>query len=110
MEPGLVWLLLIPCFNIIWNFFVFPKTSRSLKAYFNSAGDQTVADCGGALAMAYSILSAVSIIPYVGCLTGIASLVVLIIYLVKVHDLKNRIPATAASAGLTPFYPQPPRT
>ena len=24
MEAGLVWLLLIPCFNLIWNFFVYP--------------------------------------------------------------------------------------
>ena len=31
MEPGLVWLLLIPCFSIIWNFFVFPKVSRSMN-------------------------------------------------------------------------------
>jgi len=111
MEPGLVWLLLIPCFSLIWNFFVFPKASRSLKAYFDSVGDTTVADCGAGLAMAYCILSAVSLLPYVGCLTGIASLVVLIIYLVRVNELKNRIPETAAlGGGATPQYLQPPGT
>jgi hypothetical protein len=109
MEPGLVWLLLIPCFNLIWNFFVFPKTSRSLKAYFDSVGDNTVADCGGGLAMAYCILSVVSLVPYLGCLTGIASLVVLVIYLVKVNELKNRIPESAAglATALGPNYRPP---
>jgi hypothetical protein len=110
MEPGLVWLLLIPCFNLIWNFFVFPKTSRSLKAYFESVGDRTVADCGEGLAMAYCILAVVSLAPYLGCLTYVAAMVVLIVYLVRVNELKDRIPETAALAGGSPQYLQPPRT
>jgi len=91
MEPGMVWLLLIPCFNVIWNFFVFPKLSSSLKSYFYTIGRTDVGDCGGGLGLAYAILSAVSIIPYLNCLTFPAAIIILIIYLVKVTSLKNQI-------------------
>jgi hypothetical protein len=93
MEPGMVWLLLIPCFSLVWNFFVFPRLSQSFKSYFDSVNRTDVADCAGNIGLAYSICCAVSIIPYLGCLTGIASLVLLIIYLVKATGLKNQIPA-----------------
>jgi len=95
LEPSLVFLLLIPCFHLVWNFFVFPGLSDSFKAYFNSIGDTSVGDCGRDLALGYAICSAASLIPFVGCLTGIVTLVLLIMYLVKANDLKNRIPVTA---------------
>jgi len=95
LEPGLVWLLLIPCFNIVWNFFVFPKLSESFKAYFDSVGDSSVGDCGRDLALGYAVCSAISIIPFVGCLTGLVSLALVILFLVKANDLKNRIPIAA---------------
>ena len=95
LEPGLVWLLLIPCFPVVWNFWVFPRLAESYKAYFDSVGDQSVGNCGGDLALAYCICSAVSIIPYLGCLTGIGALVLLIMFLVKAQELKNRIPGRA---------------
>ena len=95
LESGLVWLLLIPCFNIVWNFYVFPGLSDSFKAYFNSVGDNSVGNCARDLGLGYAICCAASVIPFVGCLTGIVSLVLLIMYLVKANDLKNRIPLTA---------------
>ena len=95
LDPALVWLLLIPCFNSIWNFFVYPKLSDSFAAYFQSIGDNSVGDCGRGLGLAYSICCVVSIIPFLGCLTGLASLVLLILYLVKANELKNRIPVSA---------------
>jgi uncharacterized membrane protein len=97
LDPGLVWLLLIPCFNVVWNFFVFPNLANSFKAYFDSIGDSSVGDCGQALGFGYAICCAASIVPFVGCLTGSASLVLLILFLVKANDLKNRIPITAGA-------------
>ena len=88
MEPGLVWLLLIPLFNVVWIFFVYPRLSKSFKAYFLAAGDSSVDDCGESLGWVYAILVAVSI---VFGLAWLAALVVLIIYLVKVSGLKNRV-------------------
>ena len=95
LEPGLVWLLLIPCFNLVWNFFVFPRVSESFKAYFDSVGDASVGNCGRDLGLGYAACTAASLIPFVGCLTGIASLVLFILYLIKANKLKNRIPITA---------------
>jgi len=54
-----------------------------------------VGTCGRELGLGYAISVAVSAIPFVGCLTGIVALVLLILYLVKANELKNRIPLTA---------------
>jgi hypothetical protein len=97
LDPGLVWLLLIPCFNVVWNFFVIPSLANSFKAYFDSIGDTSVGDCGRDLGYGYSGCCAASIVPFVGCLTGPASLVLLILFLVKANDLKNRIPMSAGA-------------
>lgn len=58
MEPGMVWLLLIPCFGIIWNFFVWIKLSKSYQAYFQSEGVTDVGDCGYNLNLAFCIVAA----------------------------------------------------
>ena len=93
-EPGMCWLLLIPLFRYIWNFFVHLKVAESYQAYFNSIGRTDVGDCGKGLALAYCICAACTVVPYLGFMTGLASLVLLIIMLVKFNELKNMIPAT----------------
>lgn len=92
MEPGLVWLLIIPCFNLVWNFFVFIRLSRSLKRYFNSVGNQTVGDCGEGLGLGYSICEVARLIPCVGIMVWVAAIVLAILYLVKVNQLSEQIP------------------
>jgi hypothetical protein len=104
-EPGLVWLLLIPCVSLVWNFFVYPKVSQSLKAYFNSIGRNDVGDCAEGLGLAYSICVACSVVPFLNYLAGPAALVIVIIFLVKITSLKNEIPLEAAMAA--PSYPPP---
>jgi len=96
MEPWKVWLNLIPCVGLVWNFWVFPGLAKSNKAYFDSVGDTTVGDCGENLGKWYSICCACSIIPYIGIIPGIGALVLLIMFLVKANELKAKIPATAA--------------
>jgi hypothetical protein len=92
-DPALVWLLLIPCFNLIWNFFVFPKVSQSYKAYFDSVGRTDVGTCAAGLGMGYCICAVISIVPCVGFLAGVAGLVLLIMFLVEITRLKNQISA-----------------
>ena len=93
MEPGLVWLLMIPCFPIVWNFFVFQRIPDSFKSYFDSLGRTDVGDCGKGIGLAYAICTACSIIPLVQYIAGPAALVLLIINLVKMNELKNKIAA-----------------
>lgn len=100
LSPGLVWLLMIPLFNIVWNFFVFPKLSRSYQTCFEAAGDTSAGTCNSGLALAYPILCACTIVPIpcVAPIVGLAGLVVLIVYLVKMFDLKSRIEPSAPTA------------
>ena len=91
-EPALAFLLLIPLFSLIWAFFVHPRVAESLKTYFTAAGDVSVGDCGGSIAMALCICSVCSIIPFFGWLAGLASLVLLIVFYVKAFELSARIP------------------
>ena len=90
-EPNMVWLLMIPLFNLVWNFFVVPKISDSFKSYFDSVGATDVGDCGRQIGLIYCILAALCVIPYVNTLTGLGALVLLILYLVKVNELKKKI-------------------
>ena len=94
MEPGMVWLLLIPCFNIVWNFFVFLKLPASYQAYFSSIGRTDVGDSGRGLGLAYAICVAVSLVPCVGYVAAGAALVLLILFLVKAISLKKQIAVT----------------
>nr|WP_320131541.1 hypothetical protein [uncultured Holophaga sp.] len=93
MEPAMVWLLIIPVFNLVWNFFVFKAVSESFQGYFESEGRTDQGDCGKNLGLAYSIVSCVCVIPWVGGLAGLAALVLLIITLVKFNGFKKLLPA-----------------
>ena len=92
MEPAHVWLLMIPCFNLAWVFFVYQKLPESFKNYFNAVGRHDVGDCGKQLGMWYCICFVGSLIPYLGALAALASFVLLIMFLIKAHELKAMIP------------------
>jgi len=46
ISPGAIWLILIPFFGLVWNFFVFQRIPESYRSYFDSIGDTSVGDCG----------------------------------------------------------------
>lgn len=91
-EPAMVWLLMVPLFNLYWNFKVFPALAESFQAYFYSHGIADVADCGERLARWYCFLALIFFIP---CFNLIAALVVLIMFLIEADKLKKRIAAGA---------------
>lgn len=93
MPPGQVWLLLIPCFSIVWNFFVFQRVPESFASYFAAQGRTDVGDCGRGIGLAYAICAACSVIPLVSYLAGPATLILLILNLVKLSELKNKVSA-----------------
>ncbi len=110
-EPGLAWLLLIPFFGIVWNFFVFLPLARSYQSYFYSRGRTDLKDCGYNVSLAYCICAAISIVPYLGILLGIPSLVLLIISLSKAHALSRQIePFTEIPGAPQMYYGYPPAT
>ncbi len=103
-EPGLAWLLLIPFFGVVWNFFVFLPLVRSYQSYFYSRGRTDLQDCGYNISLAYCICAAVSMIPYLGLLAWIPSLVLLIISLSKVHALSRQIEPFTEIPGAPQMY------
>ncbi len=92
ISPGMIWLMLIPLFGLVWNFFVFQRIPDSYQSYFDSVGDESVGDCGKGIGLWYAICAACSIIPCVNYIAGPAALVLLIIFLVKLFGLRGRIP------------------
>ena len=90
MEPGMVWLMLVPLFNLVWMFFVYVRVPKSFASYFHSIGEHDVGDAGEGLGIAIPILNLISSIPYVNCLTSPVALILLIVYLIKMNELKKR--------------------
>ena len=97
MKPGQVWLLLIPCFAVIWNFWVFQRVPQSFQKYFASQGRTDLGDCGGQLGLWYAICAVGSVVPCLNYIAAPAGLVLLIIFLVKIVELKKQIHSGAAA-------------
>jgi hypothetical protein len=93
MEPGMVWLMLIPCFNLIWIFFVYPQIARSYQNYFRAQGRFDMGDCGESIGLWYCICVLLSMIPCVGIIASFAALILLILYFVKLFGLKSQVQA-----------------
>jgi len=94
LTPELVWLLLIPVFNLAWNFVVFLKLSDSYQVCFEQLGDRSAGECNRGLGLAYAILCVCTMIPCIPCVgtvAGLAALVVLILYLINMYQLRDRL-------------------
>lgn len=62
LAPRKVWLLLIPCFNTLWIFFVCIKLARSFKSHFDAKRAMQAGDCGYSLSLAHCITTCVVIV------------------------------------------------
>ncbi|MEP7027785.1 MAG: hypothetical protein ABI960_04240 [Candidatus Eisenbacteria bacterium] len=91
MTPGLVWLSLIPVFNIVWVFFVVNALSESLHREFTRRGMVEEPQPGRSLGLAYAILSILGIIPLVGILAAIGALVCWILYWIKIAEYSRKL-------------------
>jgi hypothetical protein len=99
MSPGMVWLMLIPLFNIVWIFFVVINIAKSLGAEFQKRSIVAEPEPGKTLGLAYAILAICSIIPFVGFLAGIGALVCFIMYWVKIYGYSNQLGDTPVAAA-----------
>ena len=96
IGAGQIWLLLIPLFSLVWNFFVFLRMPDSYKSYFDAQGRHDVGDCGRGIGLWFAICAAVSLVPCVQYVAAPAALVLLILFLVKMTSLKKELPELAA--------------
>lgn len=91
LSSGLVWLQLIPVFNLVWHFVLVINIAKSLHAELKMRNILEEPNPGQGVGLAMCILSVISIIPYLGILTGIAAFICWIIYWVKIAEISSKI-------------------
>ncbi len=91
VEPGNVWLMFIPLFNIIYPFILYPKICDSVKNEYSSRGIKEAGDFGRGLGIAMPILSLCGIIPVLGSLAGLANFILFIVFWVKMAGYKTKL-------------------
>ena len=91
MAPGMVWLMLIPLFNIVWHFLVVTNVAKSLAAEFQGRGMSEEPKPGQTLGMVMCILLCCGIVPLLGILCTIGAFVCLILYWVKIAGFSGKI-------------------
>ena len=93
MQPGLVWLLLVPCVGIVWHFFIVINMAKSLGAEFQARGMAEEPEPGKVLGLIMCGLACAGMIPFIGGLFGLGFLVCWIIYWVKIAGFSKKLVA-----------------
>ncbi len=100
VDPGQVWLGMIPLFHLIWPFIINPKIVASIQADMEARGHGEAGDYGKQLGMIYPGLRFGGYIPVIGSLFTLGYLVVFIIWWVKLNGYKQRLQASHYSQEL----------
>lgn len=99
VEPGNVWLMFIPLFNIIYPFILYPKIADSVKLEMESRGMAEQGDYGRGIGIALPVLGLCGVIPFIGVLASLANLVLFIIFWVKMAGYKTKLMTSSPSQG-----------
>lgn len=94
VPPSNVWLMFIPFFNIVYSFILYNKIANSLSAEFQSRDLPQEGDYGKGLGLAIAIVGAAGLIPGISDFTGLPSLILLIVYWVKMAKFKQLLRTT----------------
>ena len=100
IDPSQVWLMLIPVFNLVWQFIIVSHVATSLGKEFRSRNIQKEPEPGKSIGLAFCILSVCSIIPFLGFLTAIAGLICWIMYWSKISTYSNELVYSQANKPL----------
>jgi predicted membrane channel-forming protein YqfA (hemolysin III family) len=95
MNPGMVWLMFIPLFNIVWHFFIVINVAKSLACEFQKRGIAEEPMPGKTIGMVMCILACCGIIPILGILASLGGFVCWILYWVKIAGYSKKIEAPA---------------
>ncbi len=97
LAPGSVFLMLVPLLGFVWLFVVVLKLSESYQKYFAAQQRTDVGDCGHAIGLGWAIASVCCVVPLLNTLAAPAALVLMILYLVKLSQLKALVTPSTAS-------------
>lgn len=99
VEPGNVWLMFIPLFNIIYPFILYPKITDSVKMEMESRGMAESGDYGRGIGIALPVTGLCGIIPVIGILASLANLVLFILFWVKMAGYKTKLKNSPSGNG-----------
>lgn len=92
LDPGLVWLNLIPILSFVWNFIVVLKVSESLDAEARSRNLEGVGSMPGrGVGLAFCILSLFTWVPYVGIIPAMAALICWVVFWIQASGVSGRL-------------------
>jgi len=92
MQPGMVWLLLIPLVNLVWNFMVVNALADSLANEFRLRNMPTTDPTPGkSIGIAMSVCAACEMIPIVNLLAILPHLILWIMYWVKIAGFSQQL-------------------
>lgn len=97
MPPEQVWFLLIPIFNIVWQFVVVSRVASSLGNEFRRRSLVKEPEPGKTLGLAFCILDLCGIIPILGIIASLAGLVFWIMYWVKISNYSAELAYQSAA-------------
>jgi hypothetical protein len=101
MEPGMVWLLLVPLVNIVWNFLVVSALAKSLANEFRLRNIPSIdPEPGKSIGIAMCVCGACSIIPILGILAGLGNFALWIAYWSKMAEFSRRLDLVPAVSGI----------
>jgi hypothetical protein len=104
MSPGLVWLQIIPFFGFIWQFFVVFAVANSLDNEFAARRTPEEPKPGQSLGLAMCITRVCTVIPFLGIFAGLASVVLWIVYWVKIAGFSRKLDFAPAAPFSVPPY------
>lgn len=92
MEPGMVWLCLVPFVNLVFNFFIIFAIAKSVANEFARRG-ALIDDPqpGQSLGLSMCVCACCRFIPLVGLLAALAHIILWIIYWVKVGEYSRKL-------------------
>ena len=119
-SPRVVWLLVIPVFNLGWQFYLLSATTRGIKGRFRELGEDP-GDSGFGVGLAYQVSFCLMALTnlvrgqdghqagvFLG-LFGLAALVTWVIYWVRLTRFNRVMTAAASAPNFTPSSSAPPR-
>lgn len=91
MEPGAVWLSLIPVFGFVWNFLVTNAVAEGIVKEFHARNIMPSEQKPGySFGLTGSIMLCCCIIPYAGVVIAIIGLIMMVMHLVRISEY-NRV-------------------
>ncbi len=104
VEPGKVWLMLIPVFSMVYPFFLFPKISTTIKNQLEQNNAAESGDYALMLGRAFPTLYLLQLVipnDTISSLVSLAGFVCFIIFWVKMGGYKSKLIATRHDGGAT---------